>query len=502
MNHCPEGPGAITFGQDRCLALQKSLALENTTILEVQYLLAGTNISTPGTCQSTAPVSTDLCRLYAVTNTTTQSVIHFEMWLPDEWYGRFLGLGNGGLGGCIDYIDLDYGTSLHFATIGSDNGHDGDNGVAFLNQPEVINDFAWRALHVEAVIGKQIVQTYYNTKPQKSYYLGCSTGGRQGIQSAARFPDDFDGIVAGAPAIDFNHLEGWSAMLSRYVGAPDASSSPNFISSDLWSVISTEILRQCDDLDGVEDGIITEPDQCDFRPESLLCSSKTAKLCLTAAQVQTLRQVYQPLFGTKGQLIYPRFDPGAEANGGFAAIMSGEFFEYAVDWTRFAIYNDSNRSLDNYSIVDIEFSDALNPGGIAIWDGDFSTFKSRGGKLITYHGRRDELIASGVSKRLYDNIATTLSTSTLDDFYRLFLIPGMGHCVGGPGAWAFGQEGTYSQAKNDSSHNMLLAVVEWVEEGRTPDNIVGTNFESNTTRIHCRYPQRSLWDGKSFICKN
>jgi feruloyl esterase len=225
---------------------------------------------------------------------------------------------------------LDYGSTLHFATVGSDNGHDGDSGVAFLDHPEVINDFAFRAIHVEAVLGKQIVEAYYKRTHDKSYYLGCSTGGRQGIQSALLFPEDFDGVIAGAPGTDFNHLIGWTGMVGRNIGAPDANTSASFIPASLWPIISQEILKQCDGLDGVEDGIITEPDECIFRPEALLCNATTMdeSSCITAAQVDALTRVYEPLFGTKGELIFPRYDPGAEGGSNFEALLSGAFFPF------------------------------------------------------------------------------------------------------------------------------------------------------------------------------
>jgi len=181
---------------------------------------------------------------------------------------------------------------------------------------------------MEAVLGKKIVDAYYKQKASKSYYLGCSTGGRQGIQSALRFPDDFDGIVAGSPATDWQHLMGWSGMLGRYLGAPNPQNSPSFVPATLWPTISNEILKQCDGLDGVVDSIITEPDQCAFRPEALLCTGSNSSSCLTAAQVAAVRKVYEPVFGTQGELLYPRYDPGAEANGTFSALLSGNFFPF------------------------------------------------------------------------------------------------------------------------------------------------------------------------------
>jgi hypothetical protein len=345
-------PLCVSAASANCLALQKRLHLENTTIINVTYVAAPTNVTTPGSCQSSAPVtSAPLCRVQFVINTTTTSAVHAEAWLPDTWYGRFMGLGNGGLGGCglsiispslsrhnidigVDYNALDYGTSLHFAAVGSDNGHDGSSGLPFLNHPEVINDFAFRAIHVEAVIGKQIVEAYYGRTAAKSYYLGCSTGGRQGTQAALKFPKDFDGILAGAPATDFNHLQGWSGFLSRYVGArslnPADDTSPKFLSAAEWSIVSAEILKQCDTLDGVLDGIITEPDECDFRPEAIQCAGNATADCLTPIQVEAVKNIFTPLFGLHGELIYPRYSPGAEADPIAGFIFSGAMFPFAA----------------------------------------------------------------------------------------------------------------------------------------------------------------------------
>ncbi|KAJ7336236.1 tannase and feruloyl esterase [Mycena albidolilacea] len=474
-----------------CLALKSSLNVENTTIIDVSYVRAGSKVATLGTCAKRADVSVPLCRVQFFTNTTTTSVVHGEAWLPDEWYGRFLGLGNGGLGGCIDYGGLDYGSSLHFATVGSNNGHDGMGGAAFLGHPEVINDFAFRAIHVEAVVGKQIVEAYYGRPHSKSYYMGCSTGGRQGTQAALKFPADFDGIVAGAPATDFNRLVHWTNMLTQYIGAPASHSSPALIPQELWNAVEAEVIRQCDGIDGVLDGIITEPDACDFRPEALLCHPEAAlDTCLTRAQVEALRKIYSPLYGPGNQLLYPRFDPGAIYIPG--DVFSGDIPERSKDWLQYAVLNDTGFDFREYGLEHAVLMDEINPGGVAAFDGDLSAFRDRGGKFITYHGRKDP---ASNSKRMYDLVSRTLRMPSLDTFYRLFLVPGMVHCTFTPGASRFGQYQRGSNAVNASSHNILLALVDWVEGGEAaaPDTIVGT-AEDGATRVHCRYPQRSVWD--------
>ncbi|KAJ7498226.1 tannase and feruloyl esterase [Mycena galericulata] len=496
--------------QAKCLALKTSLNLENTTILDVAYVSRSKSLKPHAGegCETKAQASVPLCRVQFSTETSPTSAVYAEAWLPDEWYGRFLALGNGGLGGCIFYPELDYGSAMHFATVGSNNGHFGVGGSSFLGNPEVVNDFAFRAIHTEAVVGKQIVEAYYGRAHDKAYYLGCSTGGRQGTQSALKYPADFDGIVAGAPATDFNHLLHWFGMMARAVGAPTPESSPAFIAPELWALVSAEVLAQCDALDGVQDGIITEPDACQFRPEALVCEGGSTDKCLTPPQVEALRKIYAPLYGDGGELLYPRFDPGAEAGKAAPQIFSGAFPNYPRDWLRYAVLNVSEFDFSVYGPAEGRLFDAVNPGGIATFDGDMSAFRDRGGKFLTYHGRIDPLIPSGNSKRIYDLTARTLAMPTLDAFYRLFLVPGMDHCAGGPPSAAsqFGQlapkriggaptstlQGSTS-TQNDTRHNILLALVDWVEGGdeRAPESIVGTAADGGE-RVHCRYPMRSL----------
>ncbi|KAJ7479839.1 tannase and feruloyl esterase [Mycena latifolia] len=483
-----------------CLALKSSLHLENTTILDVSYPRVATKIKGQGTCHSAA-TTVPLCRVQFYTNTSDTSGIQGEAWLPDEWYGRLMGLGNRGLSGCIAYDELKYGTSLHFAAVAANGGHDGDSALPFLHNPEVLNDFSFRSIHTEAVIGKQIVEAYYGRPQDKSYYLGCSTGGRQGIKSALEYPDDFDGIIAGAPATDFNHLVHWTGMLSRYLGAPDSASSPSYIPLDSWKFIAKEVLRQCDGIDGVLDGIIAEPDACDFRPEAFLCGKDTSKkACLTSPQVEALRKIYSPLYGLDGKLMYPRFDPGAESSPLITFSLSGKFPPYTEEWLKYVVMNATDYDVTDYGLQHGALLDAVNGGGISTFDGDFSAFRDRGGKLLTYQGRADPVTPSGNSKRLYDLIARTLSTPSLDAFYRLFLVPGMDHCMDGIGASRFGQLPGSESAINASSHNIVLAMVDWVENGVAPDVITGTG-KTGATRDHCRYPVRSVWNGSAWGCQ-
>ncbi|KAF7289867.1 Carboxylic ester hydrolase [Mycena indigotica] len=474
-----------------CLSLKSGLHLENTTITRVSYVVEGSTVSTPGPCTANTGVVASVCRVEFTTRTSEASSVRAEAWLPDEWHGRFLGLGNGGLAGCIDYTGLNYGSKFHFASVASNNGHDGDSGAAFSGNPEAINDFAFRAIHIEAVVGKQIVEEYYKQPQSKSYYMGCSTGGRQGTRAALSFPEDFDGIIAGAPATNFNHLIYWSGITANNLDAA-------LIPLHTWrNIIAPEILRQCDWKDGVLDGIITEPDNCDFKPESLLCRGTMTRHCLTHSQIYALHKLYSPLF-VDGELVCPRFDPGAERDAGSFALLSGEVPSYTVDWLRYAVLNDSTFDIRTLKEEHLRIMDKINPGAISTFSGDLAAFRDRGGKFITYHGRMDPLIVSGNSKRYYDLVSQTMGD--IDDFYRLFLVPGMGHCVGGPGATRFGQHGAALGVRNDREHNILLALVDWVENGVTPDTIIGVG-DRGKTRRHCRYPHRSVWNGLQFVCQ-
>jgi len=222
----------------------------------------------------------------------------------------------------VDHSSLTFLSSFNFAVVGSNNGHDGIGGSAFLNAPEVVKDFVYRAVHTEAVVSKEIVKKYYSCPAKKSYYVGCSTGGRQGFKMIQDFPDDFDGVLAGAPAIDCNHLLGWGGIMSRYNGAP---SGVPIISVALWEVVTLDMIAQCDLIDGVRDGIIDDPDLCDYDPKGLLCSDTRTANCLTNTQAEIVRKVFSPIKTPEGELIYPRYDPGNSFAAAAQLYFSGTF---------------------------------------------------------------------------------------------------------------------------------------------------------------------------------
>ncbi|KAK7063621.1 carboxylic ester hydrolase [Favolaschia claudopus] len=493
--------------QESCNSLASRLSIPNATISSTTFVAAGTTLTFPNadpTC-GTQPqlVSADICRVMLTVATSVRSRTVMEAWLPSNWTGRFLATGNGGIGGCIQFNDMDYGASLGFATTGSDNGHSGQNGTLFLNNIDVVDDFVFRALLTSAQVGKQITRDFFGKAQTKSYYFGCSTGGRQGWKMAQDFPDEFDGIVAGAPAFAFTGLQAWAGMFFPLI----KNAGPNFPPQSLWPVVDAGILSQCDGLDGAVDGIIEEPSRCHFNPEALRCAPGQTSACLTRQQVDTVRAVFSSVFA-KGTFIYPALEFGPGLLGQIFQIYGGPTqFLFADNWFRFAVFNDPAFNSTMLTPDEILFAQKQNVGGINTFSGDISKFKNRGSKILHYHGQVDQLISSLNSNRYYELVSETMkmSPAALDEFYRFFRISGMQHCAGGPGATFIGNMES-AVASLDPNQNVLTAMVRWVEQGVAPDTILGTAFVNQTKalgvnfqRAHCRFPFHNVFAGRGSV---
>ncbi|KAJ2904929.1 tannase and feruloyl esterase [Zalerion maritima] len=491
--------------ESQCSSLSSTLSLPNTaTVWFTEYLPQGTNLTLPDnnvTCgRASQVIPVDLCRVALSVSTSTSSEISLEVWLPAPslWTGRFLSTGNGGLSGCIQYEDIAYAASFGFASVGANNGHNGTSGEPFLDSPEVVADFAYRSVHTGAVVGKEVSRQFYGREHDKSYYIGCSTGGRQGFKSAQDFPGDFDGIVAGAPAIAFGNLSSWSGHFYPVTGA-DADGNEAWVPPELWAAVHQDVLAQCDGLDGAEDGILEDPELCGYTPENLVCASGAAGACLTGAQAETVAKVFEDLRGEDGSLVYPRMQPGSEILASYV-YYSGMPFVYAADWYRYVVYNDPSWDPASLSVGDYTAASSLDPYGISTWKGDLSPFSSRGGKILHYHGLMDAIISSSNSPRYYNHVAGAmgLTSEELDEFYRFFRISGMGHCGGGDGAYAVGNTAA-GYWTDDEDGNMLMAMVRWVEEGVAPEWVEGAKLGDDGSvewrRRHCKYPKRNVFVG-------
>ncbi|KAH7398584.1 feruloyl esterase-like protein B [Pyrenochaeta sp. MPI-SDFR-AT-0127] len=492
----------------KCAATTSRLAtyLSNSTVHFSEFIAAGTNLSLPEnspTCgRPFMLVTADICRIALAVSTSERSGFTMEAWLPSNWTGRFLSTGNGGLSGCIQYQDLAYASALGFAAVGNNNGHNGTSGEPFNNNSGVVEDFAYRALHTGVVIGKRITKHFYGKPHKKSYYLGCSTGGRQGFKSAQTFPDDFDGIIAGAPALAFNSLVAWSGNFYSLTGPP---TSPKFVTRALWLLVHRDVLKQCDALDGLVDGVIEDPSQCNYDPSGLICSEGTggnSTTCLTPIQAETVKSVYKPLFDDRGGLIYPGLQPGGEVVAAFF-MLHGAPFIYTTEWFRYVVY-DPSWDPETLNMRDYETAIRLNPFNIQTWEGDLSRVRKRGTKVLHWHGLMDGIITSGISPQYYEHVSSTmrLSPAELDKFYRYFPISGAGHCFGGDGAHAIGQAINEVNSYHPSE-NILMALVDWVENSNPPETLIGTRWVNNTQslgvdyqRAHCKYPKRNQYKGK------
>jgi feruloyl esterase len=301
-----------------------------------------------------------------------------------------------------------------------------------------------------------------------------------GIKGAEMYPEDYDGIVAGCPAVDFNNLQGERAMFYPITGPVG---SPNFIGPVYWTgLIHDEVLKQCDSLDGVIDGIIEVPDRCYFNPKTLLCASNSSVACLNAQQVEQVEQIYAPYNYPNGTLIFPRMNPGNELYA-VLKFLAGAPFSYSQDWFRYVVLSDPTWDPITYNVTDVSLAEELNPFDIRTYPKTLPAFKKRGGKILSYHGGQDNQITSFNTERFWDRMAQ--ADGDLHSWYRFFRVSGMFHCNSGPGAWVIGQGGGASGEgiPFEPQQNVLAAIVAWVEKGQAPDSLTGTKFVNDTVSL-------------------
>ncbi|KAJ6160720.1 hypothetical protein N7470_004116 [Penicillium chermesinum] len=490
--------------QSKCVQFGNQINLPHVSVNFAEYVPGGTNLSLSDNAPSCNAqngayqnVTADLCRITMAVETSNNSQITLEAWFPRECNGRFLSTGmvvfqavsvpyhiancwsgaNSSTG--IQYYDLDYASQFGFATVGANNGHNGTSGKPFYHHPEVLKDFAYRSLHTGVVVGKELTKQFYDEGFNKSYYLGCSTGGRQG---GNRSSDTRATSMASWQA----PLPLTSAILFR--GVPGS--------------IRSSALRQCDTLDGAKDGIIEDPDLCRPILQTLICAAdaKQTSSCLSSAQVHAAEQVFSPLYGTNGDLLDPRMQPGSEILASWI-MYNGEPFPFSLDWFRYVVYDDPSWS-GNFTVKDAAAALPRTHTTSRLGRGDIRPFQKTGGKILHYHGMQDELTSSEDSKLCYSHVAEAMgqSPSELDDFYRFFPISGMSHCANGDGASAIGQ-GTQTYASSDPESNVLMAMVKWVEEGVAPETVRGAKLsagpgsQAEYWRKHCRWPRRNFFKG-------
>ena len=462
------------------------------------------------------PTMKAFCRVEATLKPTPRSNVKVEVWLPAaaEWNGRFMATGNGGYGGSLGQPRLAMRPALHrgYVTAGTDMGHSGDGSTGedaswALNNPEVLADFGHRANHVTAEFAKAMILAYYGKVQQYAYFQGCSDGGREALMEAQRYPDDFDGIVAGAPANQWPRLMTSMAWSWKVAHADAASMIPDA----KLPIIQAAALADCDKLDGVADGVVEDPRLCKFDPAKIECKDGDRPDCLTKAQVLALKALYAGPRGADGKQLFPGFPAGGEATpNAWTLWISGEKAQhpnFARSFYRNMVYSDAAWDYP----ADFDLGRALadstaKVGGIVASDNpDMSAFQKSGGKLIMFHGWADAAISPYATIQYYDAVRAKMGVGKADGFSRLFMAPGVSHCLGGPGP---------------NSFDMLEAISGWVEKGLAPDRVIATKYDNDyaslldmtatvvRTRPLCAYPKVAAWDGKgstdtaeSFVCK-
>ncbi|MBR0778227.1 tannase/feruloyl esterase family alpha/beta hydrolase [Bradyrhizobium diazoefficiens] len=534
-----------------CVALGSSPAMAtpctNLGSLQLQHAVinsAQDNDTTTFVVPGSSPPTTitnlpRFCRVIATLVPSSDSNIKIEVWLPKDgkWNGRFLGTGGGGFQGVITYNELAIGIQAGFASANSDlgTGSSGCNplfcgsagnmgnalaaafgdplapSTGLFGHPERIKDFGYRAIHLMTIQGKEIANAFYGQRSQRAYFAGCSTGGQNALMEAQRFPNDYDGILAGAPAFNRTHLH-----IAAIYAWQNAHASPGrFIQAGQFTLINQAVLKQCVGQDGgaSTDQFLTDPRDCKFDPKALLCTGgQVPPACLTADQVTTMQKSYiGPIDPANGQLISPGLERGSETDNilalgpalqerlpepafdGLFYWVFGPSFGYpssSVNFTNFDFHHDIDK-------VDDQLAAVLNANST-----DLGEFRAHGGKLLMYHGWADPLISSQNSINyflallgneghgfqpagFFDGPGNPALQRT-QSYARLFMVPGMLHCSGGPGPNTF---------------DALTPLVKWVEGGVAPETILATKFVDDTppavqmTRPLCVFPKVAKYNG-------
>lgn len=481
---------------DRCAPLAGT-KVDSGSVEGAEWFAGGEAIVGGATVGATA--ATNLCRVRLRLRPAPGSDIRVEVWLPDSWNDKLMGFGGGGFDGSLNRDSgafLNRAMSQGYAAVATDVGHTPSPtpGSWIHKQPEKVVDFGHRGQHLAAVAAKQVVAAYYGTPASRAYFQGCSNGGRDALMLVSRYPQDYDALIAGAPASRYLEIVTQLVTSSR-----TASQAPRLASK--LGLVHDAIMARCDALDGVKDGVLENPLRCSFDPAVLQCKGDDAASCLSAAEVAAFRRIYAGPRLRDGRQIISGPAPGSEGvpdnwtawvTGPVPAIAGQEFY-------RWMVHDDPKWTLDQF---DLDRDYALARERIApiinVEDPDISAFTRRGGKLIIYQGWDDPAITPGSTLKYYEDVRGAIGEATADRHVRLFMVPGMAHCGGGPGTTSF---------------DMQSALEDWVERGKAPERVIASKpdvpaGEPPLTRPLCAWPRTAHYEGsgspreaESFTCK-
>ena len=469
-----------------------ALALPDTAIELTQVLPAGANPAPVGT------IAAPICRVVGV----TKPAVRFEVWLPTEtWNGKFQLVGNGGTAGVISYAAMRTGLTRGYAVASTDTGHVSSgsfDSTWALGRPDLVADFGHRGTHVTAVNGKAITREFFGRKPAYSYYVGCSKGGQQGLMEAQRYPEDFDGLIAGDPANNWTRFYAGAHLWYSMATLKDPES---YIPASKTAILGNATRLACDAIDGIVDGVIDDPRKCKFDPTVLTCQAgQDSNTCYTPKQVQAIKDIWAGVKAPWGEVVHPPLVPGAEDGaGGWAAWTTGSAPFNGLHWLaadgffKYMVFENAAYNPMTYNFgSDLLFSLAKVGPSLDAVDPDLRRLKHKGAKLIVYHGWSDPDISPLNSINYFEEVASFMrhhgdnaqdARDRVNDFFRLFMVPGMQHCSGGPGPNTF---------------DMLTALENWVEKGEAPERVIASHLTAGVvdrTRPLCVYPRVAVYDG-------
>ena len=483
-------PAQMTVDAAACERLT-SLSPPNTSVTSAQVVSEGQFKPPTGADAGFAGLPA-FCRVALTIKPSLDSDIKSEIWLPlSGWNGKFQEVGNGGWNGDIQYAALAEALRRGYATASTDTGHVGGSASFALGHPEKVIDFGYRAIHETAVQSKTVIAALYGAAQRLSYFTGCSGGGRQAFAEAQRFPEDFEGIIAGAPGYDrtgesFQLVATAQAMLRDPAGK---------IPREKFSVLQQAALDACDARDGLKDGIINDPTRCKFDPAVKQCKGADGPNCLTPTQVQAAKRFYAPLNDPKtGDEIFPGFEPGSEL--GWAGLIGGPLV-MGSDLFKYVVFKDPDWDFRTLDVSrHLALARKIDNGVISPRSPNLKPFTGRGGKLLIYHGWADQNVAPLSSVEYYEKLVTALGKNQVNDSVRLYMVPGMGHCGGGEVPNVF---------------DTLTTMVQWREHGVAPKEIIASQIMKGTvsrTRPLCPYPQAAQYkktgssdQAENFVCQ-
>lgn len=467
-----------------CESLQ-SLSLPNTTVNAVQSVAAGAFAPAQG---NPAPYKAlpAFCRVVATLKPTSDSQIGIEVWLPASgWNGNLQSVGNGAWAGTISYGAMATALAAGYATASTDTGHTGNNANFITGHHEKVIDFAYRAVHEMTGAAKEIVTSFYGMPAKYSFWNGCSTGGRQAFSEAQRFPTDYDGIIAGAPAFYSTRLQGAQVWIAAQAHRDEAA----YIPPAKYPALHKAVLEACDALDGVKDGVLENPEKCHFNPSVLACKGADSPDCLTPPQVEFAKKMYSGPLG-----IFPGLEPGSEL--GWNMLAGPKPMSLAVELYQYLVFNDSTWDFRTFDATrDIDQAEKTIRMEMNSTDPNLTPFIKHGGKMLIYHGWADPGVPPMGTVNYYKSVVEAVGKKA-NSSVRLFMVPGMGHCQGGDGTDKF---------------DMAKAMLDWVTTNKAPERIEASHMTSgkvDKTRPLCPYPQVAVYKGSgstgeaaNFTCK-